>query len=100
MAEPAAHVGQTATGAPGRNDGPGATAEAGPSPECSEPARDPARGAAPRADPPEPRPGDSMVALRETARYRDAQRSRPPPLRVRSWRAYWITFLVIGSYLW
>jgi predicted unusual protein kinase regulating ubiquinone biosynthesis (AarF/ABC1/UbiB family) len=118
MAEPAAHVGQSATGDPGRNDGVGSSVEAGPPPARGEAARDPARGAAPRAasteptEPTEPkhlpepteskdpRPGDSMLALHDTARYRNTQRSRRPPLRVRSWRAYWITFLVIGSYLW
>src|SRR5215510_7520910 len=35
----------------------------------------------------------------DARRYRDAKDSRPPPLRIRSWRAYWVTFLVIGSYL-
>jgi ubiquinone biosynthesis protein len=35
----------------------------------------------------------------ESRRYRSLQNSRPPPLRIRSWRAYWVTFLVIGSYL-
>jgi ubiquinone biosynthesis protein len=103
MAEPAAHVVPSATGDPGPNDGPGSPAEADLPVAHSEVARDPARGAAPRADPPDPRdprPGDSMLALHDTARYRNAQRARRPPLRIRSWRAYWITFLVIGSYLW
>src|SRR5678815_4598506 len=35
----------------------------------------------------------------DARRYRDAKDSRRPPLRIRSWRAYWVTFLVIGSYL-
>ncbi|HEX7836900.1 MAG TPA: AarF/UbiB family protein [Kofleriaceae bacterium] len=38
-------------------------------------------------------------ADRESARYRHPPSSRPPPLRIRSWRAYWATFVVIGSYL-
>jgi len=44
-----------------------------------------------------PPPGDAPVS--EPRRYRHAEQSRPPPLRIRSWRAYWVTFLVIGSYL-
>lgn len=36
---------------------------------------------------------------RESRRYRVLQDSRPPPLRIRSLRAYWVTFRVIGSYL-
>jgi len=39
------------------------------------------------------------VVSNESRRYRSLQTSRPPPLRIRSWRAYWVTFLVIGSYL-
>jgi ubiquinone biosynthesis protein len=31
-------------------------------------------------------------------RYRTAAQSRPPALRIRSLRAYWVTFVVIGSY--
>ncbi|HET9624215.1 MAG TPA: AarF/UbiB family protein [Kofleriaceae bacterium] len=49
----------------------------------------------------EPVAGDSATAIaRESRRYRVAKQSRPPPLRIRSVRAYWVTFLVIGSYLW
>ncbi len=51
-----------------------------------------------------PRPptaADSVTALAESRRnYRDEKESRRPPLRIRSWRAYWTTFRVIGSYLW
>lgn len=32
--------------------------------------------------------------------YRDDRVAKRPPLRIRSLRAYWTTFLVIGSYLW
>jgi len=78
MAEPAAHVGQSAT---------------------SDPALPPVPGAAACTDPPGPRPGDSLLALRD-GRYRASQPAHRPPRKVRSWRAYWITFLVIGSYLW
>jgi ubiquinone biosynthesis protein len=47
-----------------------------------------------------PSPGDSAIAIaNESRRYRTTKHSRPPPLRIRSWRAYWVTFLVIGSYL-
>jgi predicted unusual protein kinase regulating ubiquinone biosynthesis (AarF/ABC1/UbiB family) len=47
-----------------------------------------------------PTAGDSAVSLaNESRRYRNAENSRPPPLHIRSWRAYWVTFLVIGSYL-
>ncbi len=45
--------------------------------------------------------GDSVTDLaHESRRYRDEQQSKRPPLRIRSLRAYWTTFLVIGSYLW
>jgi ubiquinone biosynthesis protein len=100
MAEPAAHGGQSATGDPGRDDGAGSTAGAGSPLADGEAARDAARGAAPRTDPSGPHPGDAPLARRETRRYRDAQHARRPPLKVRSWRAYWTTFLVIGSYFW
>jgi len=44
--------------------------------------------------------GDPVVTpASEPRRYRNTEQSRPPPLRIRSWRAYWVTFLVIGSYL-
>jgi predicted unusual protein kinase regulating ubiquinone biosynthesis (AarF/ABC1/UbiB family) len=47
-----------------------------------------------------PTAGDSAVTLaNESRRYRNTEISRPPPLHIRSWRAYWVTFLVIGSYL-
>jgi ubiquinone biosynthesis protein len=47
------------------------------------------------------RPEDSVTALTSGARrYRDTGEARRAPLRVRSWRAYWTTFVVIGSYLW
>jgi len=41
----------------------------------------------------------ALAVSNESRRYRSLQNSRPPPLRIRSWRAYWVTFLVIGSYL-
>ncbi|MCX5742282.1 MAG: AarF/UbiB family protein [Proteobacteria bacterium] len=45
--------------------------------------------------------GDSVTALAQSRRnYRDEKTSRTPPLRIRSWRAYVTTFLVIWSYLW
>jgi len=45
--------------------------------------------------------GDSVTSLAyESRRYRDEQQSRRPPLRIRSVRAYWTTFVVIASYLW
>ncbi|HEY4241197.1 MAG TPA: AarF/UbiB family protein [Kofleriaceae bacterium] len=44
---------------------------------------------------------DSVIALAvEKRRYRGDGTSRPPPLRIRSLRAYWTTFRVIGSYFW
>ena len=44
--------------------------------------------------------GDSVAAIvQEARRYREVKTSRPPPLRIRSLRAYWVTFVVIGSYL-
>ena len=46
-----------------------------------------------------PAAGSAVAVANEPRRYRDAKDSRPPPLRIRSWRAYWVTFLVIGSYL-
>src|SRR5258706_13210909 len=46
-------------------------------------------------------PSDSVAALTSgTRRYRDDEIARRPPLRTRSWRAYWTTFRGIGSYLW
>ena len=36
----------------------------------------------------------------ESRRYREEKEGRPPRLRVRSWRAYWTTWVVICSYLW
>ena len=50
--------------------------------------------------------GTPAERLGHDARRRVAALSRrrehvaPPPLRIRSLRAYWTTFLVIGSYLW
>jgi ubiquinone biosynthesis protein len=47
-----------------------------------------------------PSGGEPAIAIAsETQRYRGLKDSRPPPLRIRSVRAYWVTFLVIGSYL-
>ncbi|HEY0477902.1 MAG TPA: AarF/UbiB family protein [Kofleriaceae bacterium] len=77
MAEPAAHGDESAT---------------------AEPAAAIAPPAAPRAA--RIVTGDAPRSDAEPGRYRDTQPSRPPPLRTRSWRAYWVTFLVIGSYLW
>jgi predicted unusual protein kinase regulating ubiquinone biosynthesis (AarF/ABC1/UbiB family) len=74
-----------------------------------EPARE---GAEPRDPPPAaeaaavvkqaPQPGvDSIHRIaHESRRYRVEEESRPAPLRVRSWRAYWATWRVIWSYLW
>src|SRR3954469_6468302 len=47
-----------------------------------------------------PSAGTAIAVPSEPRRYRNAKDSRPPPLRIRSVRAYWVTFLVIGSYLW
>lgn len=48
-----------------------------------------------------PSAADSMIGLAERSRrYRDEAQGRRPPLHIRSARAYWTTFLVIGSYLW
>jgi ubiquinone biosynthesis protein len=47
------------------------------------------------------RPGDSVHSLTAMKRnYRDDRVGRRPPLRIRSWRAYWTTWIVIWSYLW
>jgi ubiquinone biosynthesis protein len=46
-----------------------------------------------------PSGGAVITVPSEPRRYRNTKDSRPPPLRIRSWRAYWVTFLVIGSYL-
>jgi predicted unusual protein kinase regulating ubiquinone biosynthesis (AarF/ABC1/UbiB family) len=48
---------------------------------------------------PEPAAHGELSVGAEPRRYRTADESRPPPLRIRSWRAYWVTFLVIASYL-
>lgn len=45
------------------------------------------------------RPADTLAIAADTRRYRADTQSRPPPLKIRSLRAYWVTFLVIGSYL-
>src|SRR4051812_6842077 len=46
-------------------------------------------------------PADSVHSLTAQRRgYRDDRVSRRPPLRIRSWRAYRTTWLVILSYLW
>src|SRR5438045_884338 len=55
--------------------------------------------AAPAAAAAAPSAGTAIALPNEPRRYRDIKASRPPPLRIRSWRAYWVTFLVIGSYL-
>ena len=97
MAEPAAHGDESATGEPGRDDRRRSAAE--PS--------SPTGASVPPAAPPPVSPSAARRALvasgdpagRDSGRYRDAQSARPPPLRIRSWRAYWVTFLVIGSYL-
>ncbi|MBL0214010.1 MAG: AarF/ABC1/UbiB kinase family protein [Myxococcales bacterium] len=45
--------------------------------------------------------GDSVTALaHESRRYSNEEEARRPPLRIRSWRAYWTTWRVIWSYLW
>ncbi|HEY6180410.1 MAG TPA: AarF/UbiB family protein, partial [Kofleriaceae bacterium] len=41
----------------------------------------------------------AALAVGESGRYRDAASARRPPLKIRSVRAYWVTFLVIGGYL-
>jgi ubiquinone biosynthesis protein len=56
-------------------------------------------GASPVGGPIAPTAGDPAIAIAEARRYRSVKHSRPPPLRIRSWRAYWVTFLVIASYL-
>jgi predicted unusual protein kinase regulating ubiquinone biosynthesis (AarF/ABC1/UbiB family) len=47
-------------------------------------------------------PGDSAVSLvAESRRYgAETRPARRPPLRMRSFRAYWTTWVVIASYLW
>jgi predicted unusual protein kinase regulating ubiquinone biosynthesis (AarF/ABC1/UbiB family) len=55
----------------------------------------------PVRDTPMPSAGDSVSVLAQDARrYHTDEQARRPPLRIRSWRAYWTTFRVIGSYLW
>ena len=45
--------------------------------------------------------GDSVSLLAvESRRYRHDGDGKRPRLRIRSWRAYWTTFRVIGSYFW
>src|SRR5436190_1416048 len=54
-----------------------------------------------RSDPGIPVPIDSVIELaHESRRYRSDGDGKRPPLRIRSVRAYWTTFWVIGSYLW
>lgn len=46
-------------------------------------------------------PADSVHSLTAMKRnYRDDRVGRRPRLRLRSWRAYWTTWIVIWSYLW
>jgi predicted unusual protein kinase regulating ubiquinone biosynthesis (AarF/ABC1/UbiB family) len=46
-------------------------------------------------------PADSVSVLaHESRRYHNEEQARRPPLRIRSWRAYWTTWRVIWSYLW
>lgn len=68
----------------------------------AEPARRPSADEPPALVPDDgPQPGDSVSALASDARrYRRDETAVRAPLRARSWRAYWTTFLVIGSYLW
>ncbi|MDQ3365896.1 MAG: AarF/UbiB family protein [Myxococcota bacterium] len=75
----------------------------------AEPAHSPARTSGtdggPPGDPPRPLPRDTLTdSVSELAsdarRYRHDEAGKRPPLRIRSWRAYWTTFRVIGSYLW
>ncbi|MFN0247723.1 MAG: ABC1 kinase family protein [Kofleriaceae bacterium] len=40
------------------------------------------------------------VIARESRRYSNELEAKRPPLRIRSVRAYWTTFVVISSYLW
>ena len=65
----------------------------------AEPARHEAARSAGVAPPPVASAGDSLTVATESRRYPHLKQSRPPALRIRSWRAYWVTFLVIGSYL-
>ncbi|MBA3458355.1 MAG: AarF/ABC1/UbiB kinase family protein [Deltaproteobacteria bacterium] len=45
--------------------------------------------------------GDSVSALaHQSRRYHNEKEAKRPPLRIRSWRAYWTTWRVIWSYLW
>jgi ubiquinone biosynthesis protein len=56
---------------------------------------------APVRDTSVPSAGDSVTTIaHESRRYHNDAESKRPPLRIRSWRAYWTTFVVIGSYLW
>ena len=68
----------------------------------AEPARGRDEGHEPnRAEPAAPIPIDSVIELaHESRRYRVDGDGKRPPLRVRSVRAYWTTFVVIASYLW
>jgi ubiquinone biosynthesis protein len=60
-----------------------------------------ADGSPPAPDPAAPSPADSVTTLmHESRRYRSDHESRPAPLRVRSIRAYWVTWRVIWSYMW
>jgi predicted unusual protein kinase regulating ubiquinone biosynthesis (AarF/ABC1/UbiB family) len=68
----------------------------------AEPARRESSDAPSKAAPPPPlAAGDSVSALAgDVRRYRHDKHARRPPLKIRSIRAYWTTFWVIGSYLW
>jgi len=45
--------------------------------------------------------GESLTTLaHESRRYSNQKEAKRPPMRIRSWRAYWTTWRVIWSYLW
>ncbi|HWO26520.1 MAG TPA: AarF/UbiB family protein [Kofleriaceae bacterium] len=82
---------------PGRresSDAPSEAASPPPAPDASDAPDAPAPASPPAA-------GDSVSSLAgDVRRYRHDKHGRRPPLKVRSLRAYWTTFWVIGSYLW
>lgn len=83
---------------PARRERDDASADDAPPPAAPPP------GAAAAASPPPaipPSAADSVTALAGgVRRYRRDAHGKRPPLKVRSLRAYWTTFVVIGSYLW
>jgi ubiquinone biosynthesis protein len=98
MAQPAAHGDSSASSDATRVPVSPVAPSTGAAAMAIDPTGEAPRPAGKAVGVPTPRDPASPI-VNESRRYRTTKHSRPPPLRIRSWRAYWVTFLVIGSYL-